>query len=95
MFQNCFNVKTTNEYIILKLLFGISDLIGASDLLFEDQEGRREIVTNVAGFGRQKVSPDDAFATVNNPFILDNPFVVDKMQVSLIRSPESSQFIFT
>ena len=68
------------------MLFFISDLIGASDLLFEDQEGRREIVTNVAGFGRQETSPDDAFATANDPFILDDPFVVDKMQVSLGRS---------
>ena len=68
------------------MLFFISDLIGASDLLFEDQEGRREIVTNVAGFGRQEASPDDAFATTNDPFILDDPFVVDKMQVSLGRS---------
>ena len=67
------------------MFFFFSDLIEASDLLFEDQEGRREIVTNVAGFGRQETSPDDAFATVNDNFILDDPFVVDKMQVSLGR----------
>ena len=72
------------------MLFFISDLIGASDLLFEDQEGCREIVTNVKGFGnRQETSPDDAFATANNPFIFDNPFVVDKMQVNILNSPES------
>ena len=74
------------------MLFFISDLIGASDLLFEDQEGRREIVTNVAGFGRQETSPDDAFATANDPFILDDPFVVDKMQVSLGRRSQVNLF---